>query len=204
MTSQPFNLCLCPCCRWSSHACCFLIPKLFHFHPPPAKLRDSQVHVLELKASSPLSSLAHTTTGCKAEDTESLKLERLLRSSSSTISPCLWPLYTIYLSVTSTFYWTLLGTVTPPPPWAACSTPPCSFLEELFLNIQPECPLEQLEAISSCPTRCIEEAEPSPNDASLLPTAWCPHLCCISTGQAQRPSPWAYLGISDVSSACLH
>lgn len=36
--------------------------------------------------------------------TESLRLERLIRSSSPTINSCLWPLQTVSLNVTSTFF----------------------------------------------------------------------------------------------------
>ena len=43
----------------------------------------------------------------------------------------------------------LPGTITQPPPWAACSS--VSLREEIFPNIQPELPQVQLEATPSCP-----------------------------------------------------
>ena len=54
------------------------------------------------------------------------------------------------------------GMVTPALPWAACSNAPQPFGEEIVPQIQPQPPLAQLEAVSSCPGACSWGAEPDP------------------------------------------
>ena len=57
--------------------------------------------------------------------------------------------------------WTLPGTATPPPPWAAIPVPDHPLREKAFPYVQPKPPLVQLVAISSGPVCCLrEEAKP--------------------------------------------
>lgn len=50
--------------------------------------------------------------------------------------------------------WTLPGMATLPLPLAACSNVQQPFQEEILPDVQPEPPLVQLEATSSCPVTC--------------------------------------------------
>ena len=82
---------------------------------------------------------------CKGS--ESLWLERPLRSSSLTIDPSPPCPSVPHLP----FSWTLPVTIIPPTPWAACCNTTPLFQRRILPNIQPEPLPAQLKAITSCP-----------------------------------------------------
>ena len=92
---------------------------------------------------------------------ESLQLERQQRSSSPTINPP--PMPTNPLTQCHIFPWKHLRMVTPPRPRAACKAVHTSplFWEETFPNIQPESPLAQPEAPTSCPITSYWQKRPA-------------------------------------------